>query len=162
LFGNNRISRSQQDRFNPRRIMLMAELTAVADVCSALSSDRTYRAALPPAEIVRIMREMSGDHLNSQAVEAFVGMVELFPAGLGVRIAGGKYNRCIGVVVAQSPKQRDRPVVRLLFDRAAKPLGEGMEIRMHEQPDYVELHSIPETGASLVEQAFRLAQPNAA
>jgi hypothetical protein len=105
---------------------------------------------------------MSGKHLNTQAVEAFVGMVELFPAGLGVRVVGGQYDRCIGVVVAQSPKQRDRPMVRLLFDRDAKPLGDGMEVRMHEQPSTVELHSLPETGASLVELAFKMARYHAA
>jgi hypothetical protein len=89
-------------------------------------------------------------------------MVELFPSGLAVRIEGGRYNRCVGVVVGQSPKERDRPVVRLLFDRAAKPLGEGLEVRMHEQPAYVELHSIPETGASLGERASRIGLHGAA
>jgi len=42
-------------------------------------------------------------------------MVELFPIGVAVRVSGGKYDRCLGVVVGSSPRSRDRPVVRLLF-----------------------------------------------
>ena len=77
----------------------------MADVCSALSSDRPYRAALPTPEVVRLLREMSGAHLNREAVDAFIGLVDLFPIGTAVRVSGGKYDRCLGVVVAASPKK---------------------------------------------------------
>jgi hypothetical protein len=43
-------------------------------------------------------------------------------------------------------------------DRAQSCAGsEGMEPRIHEQSGSVELHSIPQTGASLVERAYRMA-----
>jgi putative nucleotidyltransferase with HDIG domain len=161
LFGTNQIYRTPPERFSPRRITLLAELGAVADVCSALSSDRPYRAALPTPEVVRLLREMSGKHLNKEAVDAFIGMVELFPIGVAVRVSGGKYDRCLGVVVASSPRKRDRPVVRLLFGRDAKPLGEGVVLKLQDQPDTVGLHTLPEIGGSLVEQAFGLASGSA-
>src|SRR5258708_6787908 len=53
LFGTNQIFRTPPERFSPRRIALLAELGAVADVCSALSSDRPYRATLPTPEVVK-------------------------------------------------------------------------------------------------------------
>src|SRR5437879_379355 len=49
-WGTNRFWRTKQERFDPRRINLFAEVAAVADVCSALASDRPYRAALRSAE----------------------------------------------------------------------------------------------------------------
>jgi len=161
LFGTNQIYRAPPERFSPRRIRLLAELGAVADVCSAVSSDRPYRTALPTPEVVRLLRQMSGKHLNTEAVDAFIGMVELFPIGVAVRVSGGKFDRCLGVVVGSSPRKRDRPVVRLLFGRDARPLGEGTEVKLQDQPDTVEVHTLPEIGGSLVEQAFRLASGGA-
>ncbi len=75
---------------------------------------------MPTPEVVKLLREMSGKHLNKEAVDAFIGMVELFPVGVAVRVSGGQYDRCLGVVVGSSPRRRGRPVVRLLFGRDAK------------------------------------------
>ncbi|HZO24437.1 MAG TPA: HD domain-containing phosphohydrolase, partial [Chloroflexota bacterium] len=47
LIGNNVLGRSLSERMNPRRMLLIAEIAAVADVYSALTSDRPYRPAMP-------------------------------------------------------------------------------------------------------------------
>ena len=73
-----------------------------------------------------------------------------------MRISGARYGGCLGVVVAQAPKKRNRPVVRLLYDRNAKHLGAGIEVKLYDEPDTVELHSLPETGLTLVEQAIEM------
>jgi hypothetical protein len=105
---------------------------------------------------------MSGGHLNSEAVDAFMGLVQLFPVGVAVRVSGGRFDGCVGIVVAQSPKKRNRPVVRLLFDRNAHPLSEGCDLNMHEQPETIELHNLPDMGVSLSEQAHHMAHTRAA
>ena len=71
LTGLNRLFRTPRERFDPQHMTLLAELAAVADVYSALSSDRPYRAALPAPDVLETMRGMAGDHLNREAVEAF-------------------------------------------------------------------------------------------
>ena len=162
LFGNNRVYRTQSEKFDLRRINLLAELASVADVCSALSSDRPYRSALPTLEVARLLKDAAGAHLNSEAVDAFLGVVQLFPVGVTVRISGGRYDGCLGVVVAQAPKKRNRPVVRLLYDRHARHLGEGIEVKLQDEPDTVEVRSLPETGLSLVEQAQEMVGARAA
>jgi putative nucleotidyltransferase with HDIG domain len=157
LTGSNRLFRTPRERFDTRRIALLAELTAVADVCSALSSDRSQRAALPAPEVLTTLRSMAGQHLNSEAVEALIAMVEVFPVGVHVRFAGGKYDGCYGVVVACSPAAPNRPTVRILFDAAGLPIPEGVEINLRTLGDDVQLTAVPEAGISIEEYARRLA-----
>jgi HD-GYP domain-containing protein (c-di-GMP phosphodiesterase class II) len=162
LVGNNRLFRTPRERFDTRRIALLAELTAVADVCSALSSDRSHRAALPAPEVLATLRGMAGEHLNSEAVDAFISMVEVFPVGVHVRFAGGRYDGAYGVVVSCAPNAPNRPVVRLLFDAAGAVIPEGVEVNLRKLPDEVQLTAVPEAGISLEEYARRAARARAA
>jgi putative nucleotidyltransferase with HDIG domain len=158
LVGNNRLSRTPRERFDTSRIILLAEIAAVADVCSALSSDRPQRAALPADDVLKTLRGMAGDHLNREAVEAFGSMVEVFPVGVHVRFRGGKYGGSYGVVVSCTPGAPNRPLVRLLFDAQGMPLPEGIEVDLRKVSDLdAELTSVPEAGVSVEEYARRLA-----
>jgi HD-GYP domain-containing protein (c-di-GMP phosphodiesterase class II) len=145
LFGNNRLARSDQERFDPRRISLMAEVAAIADVYSALASDRPYRAALPPDQIFSILRQESGQHLNRDLMRTFVTFIQHFPVGSHVRVSGGRYSGCVGVVSRVSSGAPARPFVRLMFDATGHSLGEGQEIDMREQPSAAELQVLPDT-----------------
>jgi putative nucleotidyltransferase with HDIG domain len=157
LTGTNRLSRTPRERFDPTRMMLLSELAAVADVSSALASDRAHRAALPSIDVLSNLRQMSGEHLNREAVEAFVSMVEIFPVGVHVRFGGGKYAGCYGVVVACFSTSSNRPRVRLLFDAQGLPIPEGVEVDLRKEPDDADLTAVPEAGVSVEEYARRLA-----
>jgi hypothetical protein len=109
-----------------------------------------------------LLKSAAGSHLNHEAVDAFLGMVQLFPVGATVCVSGGEYDGCVGIVVAQASTRRNRPVVRLLYDRNAHTVGAGFEIRMHEQADTVELQRLPQDGRSLDEQAHSIAVARAA
>ena len=52
-------------------IPLAGQITAVADVYDALSSVRPYKPAFPPEKVMAIMREMQGNHLKTDLVDAF-------------------------------------------------------------------------------------------
>jgi hypothetical protein len=150
------LSRTPRERFDSSRMMLLSELAAVADVCSALSSDRPNRASLPPVDVLNTLRSMAGDHLNREAVEAFVSMVEVFPVGVHVRFGGGKYRGSYGVVVACSPDAPNRPTVRLLFDARGIPIGEGVDVDLRKLADEADLTAVPEAGLSVEEYARRV------
>ncbi len=47
-----------------------ARVLAVADICEALSAERPYRAALPPDEVLAIMRRDAGSALCPAAFAA--------------------------------------------------------------------------------------------
>jgi putative nucleotidyltransferase with HDIG domain len=162
LTGNNRLARTPRERFDSSRMMLLSELAAVADVCSALSSDRPHRSALPAPEVLNVLRSLTGHHLNAQAVEAFASMVEVFPVGVHVRFGAGKYARCYGVVVECHPAAPNRPTVRLLFDANGAPIPEGVEVDLRKHNEDAELTSIPEAGVSVEEYARRLTLSTAA
>jgi HD-GYP domain-containing protein (c-di-GMP phosphodiesterase class II) len=158
LTGTGRLARTPRERFDPKRINLLAELAAVCDVCSALSSDRPQRAALPAAQVLIVMRQMSGEHLNSEVVEAFLSMVGIFPVGVHVRFGGGHFAGCYGVVVACAEGARSQPTVRLLFDASGLPLPEGIDVDLRRFADDAELTAMPEAGVSVEEYARRLAR----
>jgi len=156
LVGTNRLARTPRERFDSSRMMLLSELAAVADVCSALSSDRPYRPALQAADVLRTLRSMAGDHLNREAVEAFASIVEVFPVGVHVRFGGSQYAGCYGIVVACTPSAPNRPRVRLLFDAQGAPFPEGVEVDLRTLSDDPELTALPEAGMSVEEYARRL------
>jgi putative nucleotidyltransferase with HDIG domain len=158
LVGNNRIFRTPRERFDTTRMTLLAELAAVADVCSALSSDRPNRSAFAPPEVLQHLRRMAGDHLNVEAVEAFVSMVEVFPVGVHVRFGSGKYAGYYGVVVECRATAPNRPLVRLLFDANGTPLPEDMHVDLRKLTEDADLTAVPEAGLSLEEYARRLSR----
>jgi putative nucleotidyltransferase with HDIG domain len=57
-------------------INLGARILAVADVYDALSSERPYRAAMDPDQVLQIMKEKSGSHFDPFVVEAFFESME--------------------------------------------------------------------------------------
>ncbi len=134
LHGTNRVVRSIADLGVPGRIMLLAELAAVADVFSALASDRPFRPALPPEEVARTLRALAGSHLNREVVDAFFRVVPTFPMGLRVVLNGAPFDGWRGVVVAVHPSQLHRPVVRLLQDSAGREVPHA-EIDLRRYPD---------------------------
>jgi len=116
LRGLNRIAREDRERFSGNYIMLAAEIVQVADVHSALASDRPHRPAFRPEEIPRALREMSGSHLNRELVDVFLAFTPVFPCGLTVRITGGPWDDHYAVVVRNHDGAPDRPTVRVVMD----------------------------------------------
>lgn len=157
LTGSNRIFRTPRERFDSTRMTLLAELAAVADVCSALSSDRPHRPAMPPSHVLATLRSMAGEHLNTEAVEAFVSIVEVFPVGVHVRFGAGRYRGCYGVVTACRSDPPNRPLVRLLFDKNGVPIPGDVEVDLRQFAIDAELTAVPEAGVSVEEYARRLA-----
>jgi len=73
-------------RFDKSLILPSAEIAAVADVYAALASDRPYRRALKPPQIIATLRNMSGSHLNRELVRRFLSILPTYPVGSEVRI----------------------------------------------------------------------------
>ncbi len=121
LTGSNRVDINHESR----TIHLYASIAAVADVYDALSSDRPYRKALPPEEVIDILRGMSGTDLNREILRHFLAITPVFPVGNTVRVNRGDYLNFTGVVARLNSEYLDRPVIRLVFDgnmRRIKPI----------------------------------------
>ncbi|MCC7106953.1 MAG: HD domain-containing protein [Chloroflexi bacterium] len=120
LIGNNRLIRTMAESMDPRRILMIAEIAAVADVYSALTSDRPYRPAMPLDRCMRVLLEMSDSHLNREVVRMLRRTIPAYPVGHWVAVTEGMYRGWRGVVTAVHTQALDRPLVRLLLD----PRGE--------------------------------------
>jgi response regulator RpfG family c-di-GMP phosphodiesterase len=123
LQGSGRVTRSELEKHKPGRILLDAEIVAVADVYDALGADRPFRAALPPDQVVRMMRALAGTHLNREIVNHLLQMLPVYPLGSEIVVQNGPYARYRGVVCRVDRNSLEHPVVRLLFD----PRGERID-----------------------------------
>jgi HD-GYP domain-containing protein (c-di-GMP phosphodiesterase class II) len=135
LVGTNRIARTALERFDPDRMLLIAEIAAVADVYSAIASDRPYRPAMPPDEIVRVLRGMARQHLNGDVVALLLRTVPPYPVGHWVEVTAGPQRGWRGVVTAVSPDALDRPRVRLLVNEAREATAAPVEIDLRDLPE---------------------------
>ncbi|MEJ2201966.1 MAG: HD domain-containing phosphohydrolase, partial [Desulfuromonadaceae bacterium] len=57
-------------------ILIEARILAVADTYDAMTSDRPYRKALPPAVAINEIREFSGTQFDPKVAELFLEMIE--------------------------------------------------------------------------------------
>ncbi|MCI0478056.1 MAG: HD domain-containing protein [Anaerolineales bacterium] len=56
-------------------IPLEARIFAVVDIWDALNSARPYRAAWPPAKILKRLKTLAGTHLDPQIVAQFLQLI---------------------------------------------------------------------------------------
>jgi HD-GYP domain-containing protein (c-di-GMP phosphodiesterase class II) len=135
LRGANKVARGASDQMDAGRIMLLAEIAAVADVYDALASDRSYRAGLAPEQIVEIMGGMRGTHLNAEVLDTFFSVLPRYPVGIDFTVTAGRYTGFRGVVLATNKQAIDRPRVRLVYDDRGTRLSTPEEIDLVDSPD---------------------------
>lgn len=135
LIGDNRLRRSLAERMDPKRMLLIAEVAAVADVYSALTSDRPYRPAMPLDKVAQIINEMSGPHLNSEVVRLLTHTIPMFPVGHWVEVETGKYRGWRGVVAELSADALHQPAIRLLLDDRGNRVPTPVEIDLRINDD---------------------------
>jgi HD-GYP domain-containing protein (c-di-GMP phosphodiesterase class II) len=144
LVGTNRVRRAPVERGASGRIVLDAEIVAVADVYDALGSDRPYRAALPPDQVVRTLRRLAGGHLNREIVGQLISVLPIYPLGTEVLVVAGERRHFRGIVSRVHKDALDRPSVRLLWnsDRVRIP---PVEIDLRASEDVIAC--VPPAGA---------------
>ena len=62
------------------QIPIAARIICVCDAYSAMTTDRSYRAAMPRAEAFAELRREAGRQFDPDVVEALLKVVECFPA----------------------------------------------------------------------------------
>ncbi|MGC8778543.1 MAG: HD-GYP domain-containing protein [Candidatus Caldatribacteriaceae bacterium] len=112
----------------PRRlwgndISFLAQITAVADIYEALTSDRPYRKALPVFEVVEYLMGNAGYKLNDRVIGIFVNHISPYQVGDVVRLSNGEE----AVVTRLNPIFPFRPFVRI-----RKPAPDGTVVLSEE------------------------------
>lgn len=101
-----------------------AQIVALADVYDALTSDVTYRNAVPVYEALAIITKAAGSYFDPELVDHFVGNIAPYPIGSVVRLS----NNHVGVVVDISHEYKTRPVVRVIADEQRRRMNKIVEI----------------------------------
>ena len=136
LVGSNDVgSRLRAEQPGSRQMLLIAEIAAVADVHSALSSDRPYRPAMTPDVVALELDRMAGHHLNTQLVRVLRRLLPPFPVGRWVEVTDGSYRGHRGVVTQVHVREIDRPTIRLVLDEHGGRLLEPAELDLRHAPD---------------------------
>ncbi|MBM4065092.1 MAG: HD-GYP domain-containing protein [Planctomycetes bacterium] len=116
LRGNNRLDRGMIKYTDQEKIILIAEIAAIADFYDACISDRPYRKGLLPDFVYELIKSGSGTQFNKELVECFLGVMPKYPVGSEVRIKNGINKDFTGVVMSLNTQQLSRPKVKLLRD----------------------------------------------
>ncbi len=115
------VVRSHHERWNGQgypdqrpgeRIHQFARIAAVADVFDALTSDRSYRHAMPTHAAYDFVVERGGSDFDPQVVEVFRSCVAPFPPGTGVVLSDGS---CALVKEVHQDAVKS-PLVRIIMD----------------------------------------------
>lgn len=91
----------------------LCELIAIADCFDACTTLRVYQLPMPPSAAIARMKELAGEHLNPEMVEAFAAMMGKYPPGTVVRLDTNE----IALVWKGNMANPEQPKIRVIFDR---------------------------------------------
>jgi putative nucleotidyltransferase with HDIG domain len=66
-----------------------ARIVSVTDVYDALTTDRPYRAALPPKQAISLMSQSFQDSFDTILLNAFISLAGYYPVGSTIRLSNG-------------------------------------------------------------------------
>jgi HD-GYP domain-containing protein (c-di-GMP phosphodiesterase class II) len=98
------------DHLEGHEISMLARMGAVCDVYDAVTSDRPYKKAWPPASALLKMKTWE-NHFDNEIFAAFVHYMGFYPVGSLVRLKSGY----LAVVLDQNRNALSRPIVKKFF-----------------------------------------------
>ena len=105
-----------------------AQVTSIADVYDAVTSDRPYRLGMAPDRAYDLLQALSGSHFSPQALSEFFAHLAAYPIGSFVCLNTGAF----GVVLDVPPKIPCRPMLQLITDETGRPLSEYVTVDLTE------------------------------
>ncbi len=121
------VVRSHHERWNGsgypdgqvgQQIHQFARIAAAADVFDALTSDRSYRRALPVHEAYDTVVSGADHDFDPEVIDIFRTFVAPYPTGTGVVLSDG-YHALVHTV---RPDAVATPIVRVIADQAGAPV----------------------------------------
>lgn len=101
-----------------------ARIVAIADVYDALTSDVSYRRAVPVYEALAIIVKAGGTFFDEKLVSCFTENIAVYPIGTVVRLNTNQ----IGVVVDISHDSKTKPVIRIITNERKEMINELVEL----------------------------------
>ncbi len=122
LRGDNKLDTGSLKFQEGDRLIMLAEIAAIADFYDACTSDRPYRKGLPPDLVYELIKTGSGVQFNKELVDCFLSVVPKYPVGYELRVKSGEYKDYTGIVASVNPQRLSSPKILLLNDDQKKKI----------------------------------------
>jgi putative nucleotidyltransferase with HDIG domain len=100
-----------------KQISLLSRITAIVDVYDAVTSERCYHDAIPPALALKNLFTWAPNNFDTNLIESFIKCVGIYPVGSVVQLSTHE----VGIVVATEAYHRLKPVVMLMKKATGEP-----------------------------------------
>lgn len=91
------------------KISLFGRIIAIADVYDAMTSDRPYRKAIMPSEVIEYIMGCSNTLFDPDLVNIFIRKIAPYPIGTTVKLSNG----LTGIVIENYESYCMRPLIRV-------------------------------------------------
>ncbi|MFQ5736934.1 MAG: HD-GYP domain-containing protein [Thermodesulfobacteriota bacterium] len=115
-------------RISGEEIHVYARIAAVADIYDAMTTDRVYRKAISPNEVLQKMYMLRYSHYDPEFVERLIKSLGIYPVGTLVGLNTGE----LAIVRQQNPSHPLKPALLLFFNRSREPYPEPFEVSLAE------------------------------
>lgn len=99
-----------------------SKILAICDVYDALTSDRPYRKAAFPSEVIEYIMGCGDTHFDHGILSHFIKIIVAYPSGTFVKLSNEK----LAVVVKNYPENIMRPLVRIINNDGT--VGEDVDL----------------------------------
>lgn len=105
-------------------------VTSLINRYQSLTSDRPYRGAAAPDQVLRSFYKNAGTQYGMRPVEAFIRCVGIYPVGSLVELDNG----ALAVVVSSRPNTRLKPVIQLVRTPDGEPYEKIVLLNLAAEP----------------------------
>lgn len=114
-----------------------AQIIAIADVYSALTSTRMHRQRYTPGEALEYLYAVGDSHFSLSALQLFTAQVAIYPVASTVLLNTGQ----TAVVYEVKPSLVTRPIVRIISEADGSPVAiqRNLDLSLHHKLTIVNL-----------------------
>jgi len=98
------------------QISEIGRMSSIVDIYDALTASRCYKKAMSPAAAIKIMMGLSGFHLDSDLLKAFILCLGFYPVGSLVELS----NNQLGLVWESHEQDMKTPIVKTFYNTQYK------------------------------------------
>ncbi|MDR4506766.1 MAG: HD domain-containing protein [Candidatus Brocadiaceae bacterium] len=141
LRGKNTIDYGEINYTEEEKLILPAEISAVADFYDACISDRPFRPALPHDLVYELIKDGIWKKFNKEVVDCFLSITPKYLVGSEIKIKNGEYKDFTGFVTSINKFQLNKPTIRLLYDSEKKKIA-PFEIDLSSERKMIDMQCI--------------------
>lgn len=105
-----------------------AQIIAIADVYSALTSTRLHRQRYTPAEAIEYLYAMGNSHFSMNMLQHFISQIAIYPVASTILLNTGQ----TAVVYEVKPSLVTRPIIRIISEADGSPVSDQRNLDLNQ------------------------------